>query len=281
VTAAAVGQGLQLSSSAVGTLQGIAMVSIVRHRRDNSACSISNSPALAGALLVAALAATLAAANAADCPPTREPRIGAAEIPLNIDKVKKQLRDYHVGNYDDDVAAVLEDARVYVERRASQVTRPAAVLDIDETSLANWANLNANDFGFIPNGPCDHLPDGACGFTEWILKSAASPIIPTLNFFNTAVGKGVAVFFITGRSDKQRQATLSNLDGVGYQGWTKLITRPDGDPRSVQAFKTGERAKIEAAGYKIIANIGDQMSDLDGDFAECKFKVPNPFYFIP
>ncbi len=25
---------------------------------------------------------------------------------------------------------------------------------------------------------------------------------------------------------------------------------------------------------------GRQQSDLDGDFAECKFKVPNPFYFI-
>jgi hypothetical protein len=28
-------------------------------------------------------------------------------------------------------------------------------------------------------------------------------------------------------------------------------------------------------------NIGDQMSDLDGGFAERTYKLPNPFYFIP
>jgi len=31
-------------------------------------------------------------------------------------------------------------------------------------------------------------------------------------------------------------------------------------------------------GYAIVVNIGDQMSDLDGGFAERTFKLPNPFY---
>jgi hypothetical protein len=48
----------------------------------------------------------------------------------------------------------------------------------------------------------------------------------------------------------------------------------------VQAFKTTERIKVEAEGYTIIANIGDQMSDIEGGHAQCTFKVPNPFYFI-
>ena len=47
-----------------------------------------------------------------------------------------------------------------------------------------------------------------------------------------------------------------------------------------------ERERIEngeAAGklYHIIATIGDQASDLAGGHAECGFKIPNPFYFIP
>ena len=44
---------------------------------------------------------------------------------------------------------------------------------------------------------------------------------------------------------------------------------------------TPERKKLVDQGYTIIVNIGDQMSDLDGGFAERTFKLPNPFYFIP
>jgi putative acid phosphatase of HAD superfamily subfamily IIIB len=38
---------------------------------------------------------------------------------------------------------------------------------------------------------------------------------------------------------------------------------------------------VAAAGYTIIANMGDQLSDLEGGFAECAFKVPNPLYTVP
>jgi hypothetical protein len=49
---------------------------------------------------------------------------------------------------------------------------------------------------------------------------------------------------------------------------------------TVEAFKTEERRKLAEAGYTIIATVGDQESDLEGGSAECRFKVPNPFYFI-
>jgi hypothetical protein len=41
-----------------------------------------------------------------------------------------------------------------------------------------------------------------------------------------------------------------------------------------------ERATL-VVGSLACASVGDQQSDLDGGFAECGFKVPNPFYFIP
>jgi hypothetical protein len=47
-------------------------------------------------------------------------------------------------------------------------------------------------------------------------------------------------------------------------------------------YKSGERAKV-AERYTILANIGDQDSDLEdpqGKTAECSFKLPNPYYFI-
>lgn len=238
--------------------------------------------ALAVAALVAALTAFgPAAVRADDCPAPREPRSPASEQPvLNIDKHKKQLLAYQAGNYADDIALVIADARAYVERRADQVKMPAVVLDIDETSLSNWENVRENNFVFIKGGPCTQEPNMACGFDEWIHMAVAPAIEPTRTFFNTIRARNISVFFITGRRNSQRDATLINLDHAGYEGWTKLVTRPDVDRGSIVPFKSGERAKIAAAGYTIIATIGDQQSDIDGDFAECGFKLPNPFYFI-
>jgi hypothetical protein len=237
--------------------------------------------ALAVTALVATIAALGSATVRADCPPPREPRIPASEAPtLNIDKHKKQLLAYQAGNYRDDIATVIADARAYVERRADQVILPAVVLDIDETSLTNWENIRDNNFGFIKGGPCSQQPNMACGFDEWIHMAVAPAIEPTRTFFNAMRARNISVFFITGRRNSQRDATLLNLDHAGFEGWTKLITRPDNDSGSIVPFKSGERAKIASAGYTIIATIGDQQSDIDGGSAECGFKLPNPFYFV-
>jgi len=149
------------------------------------------------------------------------------------------------------------------------------VFDIDETSLTNWPNLLADNFGFIAEGSCDVLPAGPCGFNQWILKSSAKPIEPARKPFDTAKANGIALIFITGRPDKQRDATVLNLNHAGFR------TRPDRDDLlSVQVYKTAERTKVEAEGYTIIANVGDQISDFEGEHSGCTFKVPNPFYFI-
>jgi acid phosphatase len=50
---------------------------------------------------------------------------------------------------------------------------------------------------------------------------------------------------------------------------------------SAADFKAPQRAKIEAEGFTIIANMGDQPSDLAGAHAEKTFLLPNPFYRIP
>jgi acid phosphatase len=245
--------------------------------------AVGRKRALTTVLGLVALAGTLSITRAADCPPEPQQHLPQAPPPpLNIDKVKDVLLAYQAENYDGDVAAVFAAARAYIEGRAGQVSKPALVLDIDETSLSNWSNLKANNFGFIADGACDRLPNGPCGFKAWILQGVAPAIVPALDLFNAAKAKGVAVVFITGRRDRERQATLWNLDRAGYEGWAKLVTRPDDDAHpTVEAYKTEERRKLAEAGYTIIATVGDQQSDLDGGFAECTFKVPNPFYFIP
>ena len=46
-------------------------------------------------------------------------------------------------------------------------------------------------------------------------------------------------------------------------------------------FKTSVRKEIAEKGYAIIADIGDEYSDLVGGYAEGKFKLPDPMYYIP
>jgi len=46
-------------------------------------------------------------------------------------------------------------------------------------------------------------------------------------------------------------------------------------------YKSGTRAYIRSQGFRIVANFGDQFSDLKGGFADRAFKMPNPNYFLP
>jgi acid phosphatase len=106
-------------------------------------------------------------------------------------------------------------------------------------------------------------------------------IPPTMDVYNTAKDSGAAIFFITGRQESQRAATERNLAAVGYRGYTELIMEPAGAHYiSAADFKAPQRQKIEQDGYTVIANMGDQPSDLDGGFAERTFLLPNPFYRI-
>jgi acid phosphatase len=213
--------------------------------------------------------------------------------PLNIDLIKQQLTRYRCTRYDAEFAAVLADARQWVQMRAPSVNHAAIVLDIDETSLSNWTRIKQDDFGYIPNGSCALKPGEACGDIAWQRGGEAPALQPTLELFNLAKCSTVlpvpnctkvAVFFITGRYEKDgAQAwTEANLTKAGYRGWDGLYMRdPATEGRPVSEHKTGARADIESRGFTIIANVGDQESDLVGGHAERTFKIPNPFYFIP
>jgi len=201
---------------------------------------------------------------------------------MDIGRAKVAALEYQrSGAYLRDFAAVVAQARAHVEARAGAIAKPALVLDIDETSLSNWQQMVANDFGYIPDGPCNNLPKGPCGAHAWEDSAQGAVLAPTLELFKAARARNVAVFFITGREEKQRAATERNLRAAGYEGWAGLILRPPGPRQTAVAYKSAERARIAAQGYTIIANMGDQESDLAGGYAERGFLLPNPFYYIP
>jgi len=208
---------------------------------------------------------------------------GEAE-PANLGVLKNQLYTYQKsGAYAQAVADAETPIIPWLKQRVPQIpaAHAALVLDIDETSLTNWPQLAANDFGYIAEGPCDVLPKGPCSALAWDAKAQAAAIAPTRELFDLAKNLGVKIFFITGRREKERAATAANLQNSGYIGYAKLVMKPDQlDVNSAADYKAAARATIEAQGFTIVANVGDQDSDLAGGHAERAFKLPNPFYFI-
>ena len=148
----------------------------------------------------------------------------------------------------------------------------AMVLDIDETSLSNYCEQSRENFGFV----------GSVYNAYLMSPDASIPIPGTLVLFNQAQAAGVDVFFITGRNDDQTETTARNLRIAGYDHWAGLTLRNDHERNlDTTLYKSNERAKI-AQTHRIILNVGDQWSDLNGPNAgEVSVKLPNPFYFIP
>ena len=199
--------------------------------------------ALVAASLLAVATAAAGAAPAETCRPALP--LPAATQPPNLGVLKLQLLDYKcLGDYDRDVAEVAARARAYIEERARHVNKPAIVLDIDETSLSNWPHIVVNDFGFISHGPCQFGaggPEEPCGFHAWVTEAKAEAIKPTLELFNAAKAKNVAVFFISARCrDGTRRHDQEPARGR-LQGLDRLILRPKGIYPSVMKFKTAVR----------------------------------------
>jgi len=221
-------------------------------------------------LLFATLALGLALACPAQSGPAPDPTID----PSNLYPHKLQLKAYiDSGGYARDVAAVALQADKYLVKRLAKGAKPgkklAIVFDIDETTLSNLPHILANDYGYVPRI-----------WNEWVAEGRARAIVPVQTVYDTAIRGKIDVFFITGRTENDRAATERNLRDVGYDTWTRIYYyKPSGDtPLSLAGFKTEVRRKLTQEGYVIVANIGDQNSDLVGGYAERYFKLPNPFY---
>jgi predicted secreted acid phosphatase len=223
------------------------------------------------------------------------PQIGEQGT-LAISDLASALRTYHdSGSYESDLQSVDSQASLFMlsqakalrqerkrkcsgkkKKKAKKKSAAAAgcaplnlaiVLDIDETSLSNYTQLEANNFS------------NAAGALIVAATQSNQPVIaPTLDLYRQARAAGISVFAITGRPTLVQSFTTQNLANAGYTDLQGVFFKPSGD--AVIPFKSGQRAAIEQAGYRIVANVGDQESDLAGGHADRSFKLPNPFYFI-
>jgi predicted secreted acid phosphatase len=234
-------------------------------------------------LFLAAILAVVLAAVPAEETATQADMVTISSQPANVGDAKISALAYHdSGQYDRDLATIAAQAEQWLASRAQATRQPALILDIDETALSNWEIIKLDDFGRPIEGSCAPALDAPCGWAAWDQLGRDPAINPTLRVFRRARALKVTVFFITGRPESQRAATARNLVAAGYGGYAKLYMVPNGAHfASAADFKTPIRAKIEQAGYTIVANMGDQPSDLKGGHAEKKFLLPDPFYRVP
>lgn len=196
----------------------------------------------ATALLAMAAPADAARADAA-------PAVhGTSSAAPGVSAVASAKADYTT--WQRDCQAVMDQALPYVQQRTAQ-PRPgekqAIVFDIDNTTLET-------DFGFSFPQPANK---------------------PVLEVARWAQQHGVALFFVTARPGILYTPTQWNLTYDGYQV-SGLSVRGLFDLfKDVAAYKTAQRAAIEAKGYTIIANIGNSATDLSGGHAERTFKLPD------
>lgn len=193
--------------------------------------------------------------------------------PANLNQAKWAVQQYATsGEYGRDLATVALQANKYLTKRVTKVKpdqKLAIVFDIDETVLTNLTQMQENDFGYVP-----------AVWKRWLAEARAPAIVPVQAVYETAVRHNVAVFFITARHESDRASTEKNLRDVGYDKWEKVYLMADDTEKPARLYKTAARVQIEADGYTIVANVGDQTSDLQGGHAERTFKLPNPFYIV-
>ena len=217
-------------------------------------------PALRGALVALCLLGVVGCA-------TRP----AVSEPANLQPLKEQLRAYvAAGRYERDLAAVAADARTWIEQRVARRQageRLAVVFDLDETLFLNWPHIERNDFGYVP-----------AVWQHWVDEARAAEIAPVREVYRTARRLGCAIILITGRPERDRASTVRNLQAIECADFVALICKPDGARGTAAAFKTAARERMSREGWTIIANLGDQTSDLAGGWSERVFKLPNPFY---
>ncbi|WP_411089915.1 HAD family acid phosphatase [Streptomyces sp. 061-3] len=213
--------------------------------------SRTRSARTAGVAAAAAVLALVAPAAAAQAAPVSSPTAGAATASW-APGGNAAILGIDYATWQRDVAAVIDVARPYIQQRIAQTPagqKPAIVLDIDNSSLET-------DFHYF-----------------WTFPTPA--IAKVRDLVRYADSQGVAIFFVTARPGIIASLTQHNLTAVGYPV-TGLYVRDLPDLfDEVSTYKTAKRAEIEARGYTIIANIGNNDSDLVGGHAERTFKLPD------
>jgi len=139
-----------------------------------------------------------------------------------------------------------------LEALRSNPTRPAVILDLDETVLDNSAYT-----GWQIAADQPYSPETWARWTEL----AAAPLVPgAARFLHLADSLGVTLFYVSNRLSGEGPATKRNMLAHNLPQLSPdhfLLKTGSSD-------KTERRAAITAQGYNVLLLIGDNLGDFDG-----------------
>jgi hypothetical protein len=191
------------------------------------------------------------------------------------------------GAYAHEVKGIAASATKYLANHNKHTKGKAIVFDVDDTTLNTYSYEIYTSFVYNPTSNQAFVDAGS---------ASVFPAVPGMvDLEKRAQAKGYKVFFLTGRPGSQRAGTVDNLVDAGYTGisqadssnlylkdyGTDTWLRPCATSCSTIQYKSLTRQHIESLGYDIVANFGDQYSDLIGGFANRTYKIPNPMYYLP
>ncbi|MGA0068250.1 MAG: HAD family acid phosphatase [Miltoncostaeaceae bacterium] len=177
-----------------------------------------------------------------------------------------------------DQSQVVAAARSWVQRRVRATCagsspanlrrcRVAVVFDLDDTLMSTWPYEKAQDPPLSFNTATWNAFVQACGY---------EPIRPSIDLLNDLRRQGVYVAIISGGSVANSPYSRSCLRRNGVKGWDQATFRPTSAAALTAAqFKGRVRMALENKGYRIIASIGDQVSDMSWGHLERGFLMPN------
>ncbi|KAH9605911.1 hypothetical protein KSS87_014588 [Heliosperma pusillum] len=181
------------------------------------------------------------------------------------------------GQYNWDVSLIIDQIFDYLDNVIlSRDGYDAWILDVDDTCLSNLLYYRTRRFGCDPYNPME--------FRSWAMKGECPAIPAVLELFNRLLATGFKVMLVTGRDQETlAQVTIDNLQNEGFFGYDRLIMR-SAEYRGLSAviYKSVMREELVEQGYRLWGNVGDQWSDLQGNFTgDRTFKLPNPMYYVP
>ena len=161
-------------------------------------------------------------------------------------------------------------ARVSHKRHGHKHGKRAIVFDVDETALSNYSAIDADNFTFGDNSKAEATNEIGKAIPPHARALQAGPEEGHRDVLHHGPRRGRA---------RPHRATTSQREG--FTNYNALVLKPAGFTGTTVDYKSGARKAIEDQGYRIVASVGDQYSDLAGGHEAAAFKLPNPFYFLP
>ncbi|GAB4296658.1 MAG: HAD family acid phosphatase [Ignavibacteriaceae bacterium] len=194
----------------------------------------------------------------------------ATEKPVNLSIAREEVKQYYEsGKFDEELNLVIEEAKKKFEK-ADFKENSVVIFDVDETALNNYELAKQMGFGYVYEIN-----------KKWNAEMKAPAIPQVKELYDFLLSKGAKIIFLTGRNFSEYEVTRQNLINAGYTVFDTLITQI-GDESKMKAkdFKSSKRVWLTEQGYDIVGTIGDQWSDLEGEYHGIQIKIPNYLYLI-